>query len=381
VKSWICDGKPKDGKSYPDCSGPHEPYQNYTPDCEKCGLPREAVVISKGGVSRRLIIVGVGIFLLGSVGKIIASFLGSKALLPPPSCTIPPCYYRTFAEVPNVPSGPVNYGGSTTFAPLRSAQIVQSIRQAHPGYNLLYREPPAGRNPGSGIGIEMLLEGQLSFAQSSRSLETAEFEEAQKRSFELEAIPIAIDGIAFYTHPQLPISGLTLSQIKDIFTGKITNWKEVNGPDLAITIFSRSLSDGGTPKFLQEEVLGKEKFSSAIQEVRDTTIGIQKVATTPGGIGYATASEVCNQPLVRSLSLAKEAIQPFVAACIGKQVNKSAFKDNSYPITRRLFIVIKRSNNQENKIDEQAGVAYVNLILSDEGQQLVEQAGFVPIRK
>ncbi|XWK90810.1 MAG: phosphate ABC transporter substrate-binding protein [Phormidium sp.] len=378
MKSWICNGIPKDGKSYPDCSGSHDEYANNYPNCEKCGLPREAVVISKRGIKRRLIFAGVGIFLLVGGAKIIASFLRSKIL--PPDCTTPACYYRSFAEVPNVPSGPIYYGGSTTFAPLRSPQIVQSIRQAHPGYNLIYREPPAGRKPGSGMGIKMLLEGQLSFAQSSRPLETSEVQEAQKRSFQLDQIPIAIDGIAFYTHPQLPVSGLTISQIKDIFTGKITNWKEVNGPDLAITIFSRSLFDGGTPKYFQEEVLGKEKFSSAIQEVRDTTIGIQKVGNTPGSIGYATASEVCNQP-ISTLSLARESNQQFVAACIGKEVNKTAFKDNSYPITRRIFIVIKRSNSPENKIDEQAGVAYVNLILSDEGQQVVEKAGFVPIRK
>ncbi|MFB2837912.1 PstS family phosphate ABC transporter substrate-binding protein [Floridanema evergladense] len=379
MKIWICDGIPKDGKSYPNCSGVHPQHENYIPNCEKCGLPREAVVISKRGINRWLIFAGVGIFLLIGGAKIIASFLDSKTILPPP-CTTPPCYYRSFAEVPNVPSGPIYYGGSTTFAPLRSPQIVQLIRQAHPGYNLIYREPPAGRKPGSGIGIKMLLEGQLSFAASSRPLETSEIQEAQKRSFQLEQIPIAIDGIAFYTHPQLLISGLTIPQLKDILTGKITNWKEVNGPNLAITIFSRSLSDGGTPKYLQEEVLGKEKFTSAIQEVRDTTTGIQKVGSIPGSIGYATASEVCNQPIA-SLSLARDLNQPLVAACIGKEVNKTAFKDNSYPITRRIFIVIKRSNSPENKIDEQAGVAYVNLILSDEGQQVVEKAGFVPIRK
>jgi phosphate transport system substrate-binding protein len=69
----------------------------------------------------------------------------------------------------------------------------------------------------------MLLDGQLTISQSSRPIETKEFEEAKTKGFELEQVAVAIDGIAFYVDPQLSIPGLTVAQIKDIFTGKITN--------------------------------------------------------------------------------------------------------------------------------------------------------------
>ena len=291
-----------------------------------------------------------------------------------------PTFYKTLADVPNVPKGIFNYGGSTTFAPLRSETIVSAIARSHPQFKLRYTEPTTDK-PGSGRGIKMLIQEQLSFAQSSRSLKTEEHLEAKKRGFTLEDVPVAIDGIAIYINPQMSLPGLTLPQLKAIFTGKVKNWKEVGGPDLAITPFSRNLQDSGTADFFYEEVLNKEPFDADVQEVRDTTTSIRQVAKTPGSIGYATASEVRFQPDIRPLALSKEANQPFVSPFSDPKattVNKTAFANGSYPITRRLFVIIKEDG--EGEIDEQAGFAYANLLLSEQGQQLVEQAGFVPIR-
>ena len=285
--------------------------------------------------------------------------------------------YRTLAEVPDVPDLTVRYGGSTSFAPLRSPDIEAKILQAHPGFRLVYTEPPPGEKPGSGSGIRMLIDGQLSVAQSSRDVKDEEFERAKTRGFTLEQVAVAIDGIALYVNPQLSILGLTASQVKDIFTGKITNWSQVGGPNLKIKPFSRNPKDGGTPEFFEDKVMSKEPFAASVEPyVRDTTYSLRKVADTPGGIGYATASEVCNQSSVKPLPLAKGEAPTFISPCNGKQVNLTDFGNDAYPITRRLFVVIKRDGN----LDEQAGVAYVNMLLSDEGQQLVKQAGLVPLR-
>ncbi|NJL10145.1 MAG: hypothetical protein HC908_08185, partial [Calothrix sp. SM1_7_51] len=147
--------------------------------------------------------------------------------------------------------------------------------------------------------------------------------------------------------------------------------------DLKITPVSRDPQDGGTPEYFQEKILGDEPFASSIQPYpTNTTASLQKVAKTSGAIGYATASEVCNQQIIRSLPIAKDTSQPFVASCNGRQVNQTDFAKDIYPITRRLFIILKR----DGKLDEQGGVAYVNLLLSDEGQKLVNQVGLVSIR-
>ena len=289
-----------------------------------------------------------------------------------------PVFYKSLAEVPNVAEGLFNYGGSTTFAPLRSKAVVSKIHQAHPQFQLVYTEP-IGSKPGSSAGINMLLEGELSFAQSSRPLENSEFSEAKKRGFTLEQVAIAIDGITVYVNPQVSIPGLTVTQLRDIYIGKIKNWKAVGGSDLPIIPFSRNAEASGTVDFFKEKVLAGEEFATNVKEVKTTTESLRKVANTPGGIGYATASEVVGQSTVRPLPLSRKADQPFVPFFTDANatiLNKTAFASGSYPLTRRLFVIIK----QDGRLDEQGGVAYVNLLLSDEGQQLLEQAGFVPIR-
>lgn len=294
--------------------------------------------------------------------------------------------YTTLAAVPNVPQGTFKYGGSTSFAPLRSKTIVSTITKAQPQFQLRYTESDANK-PGSSTGIKMLLAGELSFTQSSRRLKNNEFSQAKERGFNLEQVPVAIDGIAFYVNPQVSISGLSLSQIKDIFTGKVTNWKALGGPDLPIAPFSRNPQVSGTVEFLQEKVLAGEKFGSNVQEVLNVTESLRKVAETSGGISYATASEVIKQKTVNSVPLSvvsplpvsESAAQNYVSpfADVDKTaINKAAFTNGTYPLTRLIFVIIKRNGG----IDEQAGSAYVKLLFTDEGQQLIEQAGFIPIR-
>jgi len=285
--------------------------------------------------------------------------------------------YHAFADVPNVPKMTVRYGGSTTFAPLRSPDFVNQIKLSHPGFRLVYQEPSAPKKPGSGSGIRMLIEGQIDIAQSSRPLREEEYAMAREQGLTLEQIPVAVDGIAFYVNPQLKIPGLNLSQIKGIYTGKITNWQQVGGPDRKISPFSLDPQNGGTPEYFEAEVLQKEPLSPSVRLLENTTTSLSAVATNPGGIGYSATSEICTQATIKSLPIAKEAEQNFINPCInGNIINKQALTDGIYPVARMLFIILKRDDSR----DRQAGIAYANLLLSDEGQNLVSLAGFAPIR-
>lgn len=407
MSSWTCDGVVKDGKPHPEqhSPGPHEPQENFGDDCVFCGLKREAI---SGGGSTGLpikpIAIGVAaLSVLGLGGLVVPKLLtpttkadcplgqqlinGSCQAVTTPSPS--PTSTTTSASIPGpivqnfkaltevtVPAMNVKYGGSTSFAPLRNQKILDQIQQAHPNFKLVYTEPPSGDKPGSGSGIRMLLDGQISFAQSSRSLNDKEFKRAQDRGFNLDETPVAIDGLAIYVNPKLSVSSLTKSQVRDVFTGQITNWKDVGGPDLAINPMSRNPEDGGTPEFFIENVLEKKQFAPNVKPfTRDTTESIRKVSSTIGGVGYATASEVCNQSTVKTLSIGDKG-KASVAPCNGSQVNLPAFVQAEYPITRRLFVIIRK----DGKLDEQAGVAYANLLLSDEGQMIIEQAGLAPIR-
>ncbi len=297
---------------------------------------------------------------------------------PPSDKLIGKCV-ETLAEVKNVPKGPFYYGGSTSFAPLRSLYVISAIRQAYPSFELRYLHPKKDK-PGSGTGIKMLLDGELSFAQSSRVLRPDELQAARKKGFALEERAVAIDGIAIYVNLGLQIRSLTLSQVQKIFTGEFTNWQQVGGPNLPITFFSRNQNAGGTVEFIKDVVLGGNDFGH-YEEVENTTKSLNRVANTLGGIGYATTSEVVNLKTVNIKALPlgddkHEPISPFSVKSIYK-INEQAFADHSYPITRKLFVIIKKDGG----LNEQAGNAYANLLLSVEGQKLVEESGFTPILK
>ncbi|MDJ0703473.1 MAG: PstS family phosphate ABC transporter substrate-binding protein [Leptolyngbyaceae cyanobacterium MO_188.B28] len=297
-----------------------------------------------------------------------------------------PGKFSSFADVDGVPTGLFKYGGSTTWVPLRQKET-PSINAFWPDFQLLYVLPVSG-NPGSGTGIKMLLEGRLDFSQSSRPLKLEEYEEAKRRGFNLEQIPVAIDDISFVVNPDLDISGLTIDDLKGIYTGKIVNWSEVNGPDVPIVPFSRSPLVGGTPEFFIEQVLGNEELGSAVEVVDNTTQGLSEVAANLGGIYYASSPEVVPQCTTKPIPIARSSEEPFVPpykepfispdACPGQrnQLNIEATKKGEYPLTRRLFVIVKKDGG----LAQQAGLAYARLILTDQGQQLVQDAGFVSIR-
>lgn len=292
---------------------------------------------------------------------------------------------ETLAQVENVPRGLFSYGGSTTWAPIRK-EVDPAIQTVWPQFRLRYTDPTTG-SPGSGSGIKMLLDNQLAFSQSSRPLKDQEYQQAEQRGFKLEAIPVAIDGIAIAVNPDLEVPGLTLRQLKDIYTGKLNNWSQVGGSNIPITPYSRRIEEGGTIEFFVENVLGGEEFATNVKFIPTTTQALRKISEDVGGIYYASAPEVVPQCTVQSLPIGRTADrlvtpyqEPFVplSQCPNQrnQLNMKAFQNGQYPITRNLFVIVKR-NEQE---DEQAGIAYSKLLLTNQGQELVNKAGFVNIR-
>lgn len=282
--------------------------------------------------------------------------------------------YSSMKEVPNVPEGRFNFGGSLIFASIVAQGTHKAINQAHPKFLLRYNEP-IDNQPGTGKGIEMLLNGQLSFALSGRPLEDAEYKKAIERSFKLDQVAVAIDGLACYTHPDISIPGLSVDQLQAIYTGKITNWKEVGGPDLRIVPFSINTKTTALLKTLLDSKV--KSVSPSVRSSRDYTVLVRDVASTPGAIGIGAAMLVATQGIVRPVALAPSNSKQYVPVVTdGHRLNLTAFQNGTYPITRFLYVIIRR----DSRADERAGVAYANLLLSREGQQFVEKAGLVPIR-
>ncbi len=295
----------------------------------------------------------------------------------------------------NLPKGTWRYGGSTSWTPIREI-FKQEIDKTHPQFNLKYTISST-KPPGSGTGIKMLLNDELDFSLSSRSLKNKERQIAKQKGFKLVQIPIAVDGVAIAVNHNLNITGLTITQIRDIYTGKIRNWEElgVGGSDSPIIPYSRNLEESGTVDFFKHKVLRDQNFGDNVKFISTTTQGLKNVANNPAAIYYATASEVVPQCKVKSLSLGRKLdnlISPYKTPIISSsgcpqkrnQVNIKVFQSHSYPISRPLYVITKVDEDVEadlrkNQARYKAATAYAKLFETELGHNLIEKAGFIPI--
>jgi phosphate transport system substrate-binding protein len=283
--------------------------------------------------------------------------------------------YDSMKDVPNVPEGTFNYGASSSFAVLTANGLHEVIAKAHPNFRLRFTEPRDGKS-GSRKAVAMLIDGQLTFALQGSSLKETDYDKAKERSFTLKQVPVALDALVFFTHQDISIPGLSVDQLQDIYKGKLTNWKQVGGPDLPIIPFARDLKASN----LLNELLGQEvdQISARVQFINNYTESIRKVASTPGGISFGANALIAGQQTIRLVAISKANSQKYVQPLLddGKRINVAAIRDSSYPLTRRRFVVFR----QDGTIDQLAGEAYANMLLSKEGQQIFEKAGFVPLR-
>ena len=206
-----------------------------------------------------------------------------------------------FARVPNVTTGVFDYGGSSAWASLRLAvdSVIQSER---PEIRFRYVQPK-NEPPGSRPGIEMLLKGQLAFVQSSQALSAEEYELAKQKGLKLKQVPVAVDSIAVAVHPKLDLPGLTLSQLQAIYTGKISNWREVGGGDLPITVYSRPPSTGDLVAIFKTKILQNRQFGLNVEFIPTTTQALRQLANNPGGIYYDSTAAIIPQCTVKLLPL------------------------------------------------------------------------------
>lgn len=290
----------------------------------------------------------------------------------PQLATITPA--ASFTDI-DVPAGQFTYGGSTTWAPIRGT-IDPQLQQIFAGLQLTYQSP-TNQPPGSSVGIQMLINGEIDFTQTSRPLTPTEKQQAQQQGVTLQEIPVAIEGVAIAVHPELPIESLSQVALKDIYTGRIDNWQQLDGPDLPITPISRD-DVGGTVTFFGQAVLNGAALAAKVIRSNSTTEALRLTANTPGAIYFASAPEVVGQCTVKPISIDQQPPYqpPFIdlANCPNQrnQPNLEGFESGDYPLTRPLYIVA----NTEIPI----GQAYAELMLSAEGQTALNNLGFAQLR-
>jgi len=295
---------------------------------------------------------------------------------------------RRIADVPDVPPlTKVLYGGSTVFSLLNKLEIAR-IQKYHPQFQLQHTDKfPSGENPGSSTGLKWLIEGKISFAQTALMMTEEPKLEAKNKGFTLREEPIAYDAEAVCVNSGLTsqmLKSLTLEDLRNIFQGKVTNWKQFGGPDLKIIPFTlnRQQKQGYVIVKFKESVLKKQDYGTNVQELANPTEMIKALAKTPGSITTLTVSQTINKKEMRVLPIAKDKNSLAVSPCADDKctaVNKNLIAQDYYPqeLNGKLYVVIKLDSG----FDEQAGIAYANIMLSDEGQKMVEEAGFVPFRR
>jgi phosphate transport system substrate-binding protein len=222
---------------------------------------------------------------------------------------------------------------------------------------------------GTGTGLAALINGTTDIANASRKIKAEEISDARKNGIEPYEIEIARDAIAVIVHRDNPVQHLTLPQISDIYSGKITNWRELGGDDRPIVLLSRESNSGTHVFFLEQVVRLGQKDNKTLFSV-DTLLlpsseGITaEVRQNPNAIGYDGLGYIT--PDVKMVAVAAQADGEFVLPGV-ETVN-----NGKYPIARPLFMYTR---------GEPAGAIeqYLDWILSPAGQQIVAQLGFVPL--
>ena len=222
---------------------------------------------------------------------------------------------------------------------------------------------------GSGTGIASLINGTVDLANASRQIKPEEIEEAQSKGINPVEHIIARDAIAVIVNPQNPVTQLTLEQISDIYSGQISNWKEVGGEDRPIVRLSRE-TNSGTHVYFLETVLRLGEDDNKTLFSRDTLLLpssegiISEVRHNPNAIGYDGLGYVPHD--LRVIAIAETEGKPYILPMV------STVNDKSYPIARDLYMYT--AGEQTGAIKD-----YLDWILSSEAQDIVVELGFVPI--
>ena len=216
---------------------------------------------------------------------------------------------------------------------------------------------------GSGVGISALINGSTDIADASRPMKSSEIEKLKSRYNTLGVeIPCAKDGITIYLNKANGVSELTLKQIGQIFSGKINNWKQVGGVDAPIKLYGRE-SSSGTHVYFKDNVV-KGDYAPGCQTLPGTAAIVNAVKKDKNGIGYGGAAYAEG---VKDCKVKKDDKSPAYAP------TAETVKNATYPITRYLYMYLRNKPTCAIK-------AYVDWILSPEGQKLVVETGYFPVK-
>jgi len=242
-------------------------------------------------------------------------------------------------------SGTVTIAGSTSVQPI-SEELAFAFMDIHRGVRV---EVMGG---GSGAGIRAAESGTADIGASSRDLRPEEL-------IGVNDILMAIDGIAVITHPDNPVNNLSFEDLQGIFTGEITNWSQVGGTDAGILVVNRE-EGSGTRGAFDEIVIGDGEFTDMAIIQNSTGAVREAVSNDINGIGYISIGGINNS--IKPLTI--DGVAPTV----------EMLQAEEYPVARPFIYII--GEDELNEVTQ----AFLDFVLSAEGQSIVQENGLVPIR-
>jgi phosphate transport system substrate-binding protein len=252
---------------------------------------------------------------------------------------------------------PISIKGSDTMV-IMNARLAEAFMAKQPGTQI---QVTGG---GSGVGIASLINGTTDIAASSRPIKSSEVDKLKQRFATTGyTYPIARDGLSVYLNAANPVKELTLAQIRDIYVGKITNWKQVGGNDAAIILYSRENSSGTYTYFKDNVLLGKD-FAPRAQTLQGTAAVVNAVSRDANGIGYGGAAYAKG---IRFAAVKKDAQSPAILPTL------DTVRSGQYPISRYLYLYTRVKPSKDMK-------AFIDWATGPEGQALVSKVGYFPIK-
>lgn len=223
---------------------------------------------------------------------------------------------------------------------------------------------------GSGSGIAALINGKTDIANSSRPIKNEEMELASARDISPLPFIFAVDALAFIVHQHLGVDSLTLDQIAQIFSGKISNWQEVGGPDQAISLYGRQ-SNSGTFVYLRDSIL-KTEYATHHKQMNGNAQIVEALKSDRAGIGYVGVGYILNEggEIVSGIKTIK--VKGTAHSVAVSPVEQNAIASGAYPVVRPLF-------QYTNGLPDGKVLAFIEFGLSQKGQQIIAQNGYYPI--
>lgn len=216
---------------------------------------------------------------------------------------------------------------------------------------------------GSGTGIAALVNGTTDIANSSRPIKSDEAAKVRDRYNVLPAeTAVAKDGVALYVNEANGVSQLTVEQVRDIYLGDVTNWKQVGGADAPIVLYSRENSSG-TYVFFKDNVLKGEDFAASAQTLPGTAAVVNAVSKEKNGIGYGGAAYAKG---VKEVKIVGKDGQGYLPSAENVKAGK-------YALSRPLFVYTRGKASGEAK-------DFIDYCLSPEGQAIVTTVGYFPVK-